>query len=57
MDSFVGAYYYWITEDEKDYQTTIVDVVKTSNKTLIPYRYVSGGHFLVNLENELELTV
>jgi hypothetical protein len=35
---YKGAYYYWLTEDGKDYQTTMLDVVDYSIKNGIPYR-------------------
>lgn len=33
-----GAYYYWITEEGKDYQATILDVVEYSAKNGIPFK-------------------
>ena len=42
---FKGAYYYWITEDGKDYQTTILDIVDYSIKSGIPYRYETRVYY------------
>ncbi len=34
----LGAYYYWLTEKEKNYETTVLDVVRFSQELNIPFK-------------------
>ncbi len=50
LNNFLGAYYYWLTEPNKNYEETILDVIENSNELRIPYKTIQYDSYWYGAE-------